>query len=137
MSAIALRHNIEAGSQFAASLDERLIVVGGAAHSDLWMQIIADVTARPVVTIEQEVEAAMGAALLAAYGAGLVTGEDVRRGWVTLAPRAMPNPRAARTYDAYFDVYKALYPALKPCMHDLNAHAAAARTARGAVSEAG
>jgi sugar (pentulose or hexulose) kinase len=82
----ALRHNIEAGARGAASLDEPLIVVGGAAHSDLWMQIIADVTARPVLTIAEDVEAAMGAALLAAYGAKLVSADDVRRGWVTLAP---------------------------------------------------
>jgi xylulokinase len=130
----ALRHNIEAGARFAAALDEQLIVVGGAARSDLWMQIIADVTARPVVTILQDVEAAMGAALLAAYGAGLIAGEDVRRGWVTLVPRATPSPRATRIYDAYFDVYKKLYPALKSSMHDLNAHAVAARAARGAAA---
>src|SRR6185369_15197250 len=73
----ALRHNIEAGARGAASLDEPLIVVGGAAHSDLWMQIIADVTARPVLTIAEDVEAAMGAALLAAYGAKLVSADDV------------------------------------------------------------
>ena len=48
------------GANGAAALDERLIVVGGAAHSDLWMQIIADVTGRPVFTIEQEVEARDG-----------------------------------------------------------------------------
>jgi sugar (pentulose or hexulose) kinase len=120
----ALRHNIEAGTQAAASLDERLIVVGGAAHSNLWMQIIADVTGRPVFTIEQEVEAAMGAALLAAYGVGLATDADVRRGWVTLAPRARPNRAATRTYDAYFGIYKALYPALKNSMHGLHAQAA-------------
>ncbi|WP_210237163.1 FGGY-family carbohydrate kinase, partial [Mesorhizobium sp. M3A.F.Ca.ET.174.01.1.1] len=61
-----LKHNIEAGRQGAQSLEDKLIVVGGAAHSDLWMQIIADITGYPVYTIEQEVEAAMGAALLAA-----------------------------------------------------------------------
>lgn len=123
----ALRHNIEAGALGAAALDARLIVVGGAARSDLWMQIIADVTGRPVFTIEQEVEAAMGAAMLAAYGVGLVTDEDVRRGWVTLTPRAQPDPDAVRTYDAFFAIYKALYPALKNSMHALHAEAAAAR----------
>ena len=39
-----LRHNIEAGLQGAGRLDERLVVVGGASHSDLWMQITADIT---------------------------------------------------------------------------------------------
>ena len=55
----------------------------------------------------------MGAALLAAYGAALVSADDVRRGWVTLAPRATPRPRAAAAYARLFESYKALYPALK------------------------
>ena len=99
----ALRHNIEAGATAAAALDEELIVVGGAAHSDLWMQIIADVTGRPVLTIEQDVEAAMGAALLAAYGVGLITAADVRAGWVTLAPRAKPDARGGGDLRRMFD----------------------------------
>jgi sugar (pentulose or hexulose) kinase len=119
--AFALQHNIEAGAAAASTLDPGLVVVGGAARSDLWMQIIADVTNRPVLTIEADVEAAMGAALLAAFGAGLVSADDVRRGWVTLVPRATPRPRAAGRYARLFASYKALYPALKPTMHDLHA----------------
>jgi len=127
--AFALRHNIEAGTAAAVPLDERLIVVGGATHSDLWMQIIADVTGRPVWTIAEDVEAAMGAALLAAYGVKLVSAQDVDRGWVTLAPRAAPDARATRIYDRLFTLYKSLYPALKTSMHDLNDVAAAVRDA--------
>ncbi|WDD92965.1 FGGY-family carbohydrate kinase [Burkholderia sp. FERM BP-3421] len=115
--AFALRHNIEAGRRGTGALDERLIVVGGAAHSDLWMQIIADVTGFPVWTIEQDVEAAMGAALLAALGAGLVDDAAARRGWVTLAERARPDPERRALYDARFGVYADLYPALRPLMH--------------------
>jgi xylulokinase len=125
----ALRHNIDAGARGAASLDEQLIVVGGAAHSDLWMQLIADVTGRPVVTIAEDVEAAMGAALLAAYGVGLASADDVRRGWVTLVPRAQPRAGVTKAYDQLFDTYKALYPAIKGTMHDLHDQASAARSA--------
>ena len=132
---LALRHNIEAGARGAASLDERLIVVGGAARSDLWMQIIADVTARPVFTIEEDVEAAMGAALLAALAVGLVSRDDLGRGWVTLAARATPSPRATAVYDKLFESYKALYPALKATMHDLSSQAAAARGTPGHAPE--
>jgi len=118
--AFALQHNIDAGRAAAATLDEGLIVVGGAAQSDLWMQIIANVTTRPVRTIGEDVEAAMGAALLAAYGAGLVGADGVRRGWVTLVPRAQPRPEAVATYARRFASYKALYPALRATMHDLH-----------------
>ena len=117
--AFALAHNIEAGARGARELDARLIVVGGAAHSDLWMSIIADVTGYPVVTIEQEVEAALGAALLAGLGAGVVTREAAARGWVTLRERAHPDAARREVYARQFDVYKGLYPALKDSMHRL------------------
>ncbi len=121
----ALRHNIEGAD--TRSLDRELIVVGGAAKSDLWLQIIADVTARPVLTIAEDVEAAMGAALLAAIGVGLVDDGQAAKGWVTLRPHCRPREAAGRIYDGMFDVYKGLYPALKDGMHKLHA---VARTAR-------
>ncbi len=115
----ALRHNIEAGAEGLA-LADRLVVVGGAAHSDLWMQIIADITGYPVFTIEEEVEAPLGAALLAAIGVGLITRERAAQGWVTLAARAQPQAGDGRSaYDRLFGVYKDLYPALKASMHRL------------------
>ena len=115
----ALRHNIEAGQRGAQSLDPRLIVVGGASHSDLWMQIISDVTGYPVYTIVQEVEAALGAALLAAHAAALVDDAQVHRGWVELKLRAEPRAEQVALYSRMFVDYVALYPALKPIMHRL------------------
>jgi sugar (pentulose or hexulose) kinase len=115
----ALQHNIEAGRQSGQPLDDRLIVVGGAAHSDLWMQIAADITGYPVFTIEEEVEAALGAAMLAALGAGLIDAAMAERGWVTLVERARPEPAAQAVYRERFDIYKSLYPVLRDAMHRL------------------
>jgi xylulokinase len=115
----ALKHNIEAGRKGAQSLDDKLIVVGGAAHSDLWMQIIADITGYPIFTIEQEVEAAMGAALLAAVGVKLISHETAQGGWVKLIERAQPDAERFALYAERFGVYTDLYPALKPIMHRL------------------
>ena len=117
----ALRHNIEAGLRGVAALDDRLVVVGGASHSDLWMQIIADVTGRPVWTLAEDVEASLGAAMLAALGVGLIDAAEVRRGWVQPVQRALPSAEAHAAYTAYFEQYVALYPALKPVMHRLHA----------------
>ncbi|NVZ42600.1 hypothetical protein HX786_31460, partial [Pseudomonas sp. 21615526] len=115
----ALRHNIEAGTRGAHSLDPRLIVVGGASHSDLWMQIIADITHFPVYTIVQEVEAALGAALLAAHAVGVVDDRQMEKGWVQLELRAEPAAGNVGVYDRAFASYLELYPALKPVMHSL------------------
>ena len=116
--ALALRHNMEAGAKGSAALDERLIVVGGAAKSDLWMRIVADVAGRPVWTIREDVEAALGAARLAALGVGLVAPGD-GGGWITLVERAAPDPARRARYDALFRIYAGLYPALRGAMHGL------------------
>jgi ribulokinase len=117
---LALRHNMEAGAKGSAALESRLIVVGGAARSDLWMQIVADITGFPVWTIREDVEAALGAARLAALGAGLVARTDADT-WITLVQRATPDPARKQRYDAVFAVYASLYPALKTQMHALAA----------------
>lgn len=117
----ALNHNIVTGAKGASRLDDRLIVVGGAAHSDLWMQIIADVTGYRVFTIREEVEAALGAAVLAARGAGLIDDESVEKGWVQLDERAQPRPEVHAMYERRFQLYCDAYPAMRELMHGLQA----------------
>ena len=116
----ALNHNIVTGAKGASRLDKRLIVVGGAAHSELWMQIIADITGYPVYTIREEVEAALGAALLAALGAGVIDEATVEKGWVQLDERTRPNAETHALYQNRFQHYCSLYPALKTTMHGLH-----------------
>jgi len=115
----ALRHNIETGARGGAALDEALTVVGGAARSDLWLQIIADVTGRPVVGSDDDAEASLGAAMLAALGTGVVADAEALRGWVHTAERARPAADALARYDAVYAQYLAAYPALRPVMHAL------------------
>ena len=115
----ALHHNMQAGVKGLGAIDPRLVVVGGASHSDLWMQIIADVTGREVFTIAEDVEASLGAAILAAFGAGLIDADQVTRGWVQPKARASPRADANRRYAALFEQYIVLYPAIRPVMHRL------------------
>lgn len=112
----------------AGALDEALIVVGGAALSGLWMQIIADVTGRPVLTIEQDVEARWAPC----FSPLMVRTSSLRR----LAQEWVTRPRSASVaiYDAVFESCKALYPVLKDSMHDL--HDQAARPQQHAKSSA-
>lgn len=117
--AYALRHNMQAGAAMQVELDPRLIIVGGVTQSDLWMQIIADITGHPVYTYRENVEAALGAGLLAASHQGLLSldGGELHG---TLIERATPTPNAKSTYDALFQCYCDLYPALQPLMHRLD-----------------
>ena len=93
------------------------------------MQIIADVTGRPVFTIAQDVEAAMGAAL--AGGATASASPPRTTCAAAGSPRAAGDaPRAReRRYDTLFETYKSLYPALRATMHDLHDQSQSARAA--------
>jgi sugar (pentulose or hexulose) kinase len=72
-----------------------------------------------VYTLADDVEASLGAAMLAAYGAGLIDADAVRRGWVSPRLRSTPQPAAHAAYNGLFAQYVDLYPALKPAMHRL------------------
>ncbi len=117
--AFALRHNMQMASGAGLQLDPQLIVVGGGTASDLWMQIIADVTGYAVLTIEQQVEAPLGGAMLAALAIGAIEDIEAIRNWRTLRRRADPNPANKAVYDQMFAHYCAAYPALSPTMHGL------------------
>jgi sugar (pentulose or hexulose) kinase len=108
-------HALPAATQ---QLDQRA-VVGGVSRSDLCMQIVADVCGRPVFTTGDEVEAPLGAAMLAALGTGMIDADGVRRGWADAVPRALPVAGRVDRYAALYDQYRATYPALKPLMHRL------------------
>lgn len=116
----ALRDNMECGRKAAEKLNEQLIVVGGAAFSDMWMQIIADVTGYPVSTLAQEVEAPLGDCALAAVAVGLLDkAQDIKQ-WSKLVARAQPNQQAHATYTQMFEQYRSLYQNSKSNMHALN-----------------
>ena len=117
----ALQHNIETGSRGSDALDEAITVVGGAGRSDLWMQMVADVTRRPVYTIPGDVEASLGAAMLAALAVGLADTDALFAHWVKLERRAEPREADAARYAPLYRQYVALYPALKDVMHALKA----------------
>ncbi len=88
-------------------------VSGGGAQSPLWRQILADVLDRPVVHATTPHGAALGAALLA--GVGIDRFADVSEATSVVyreAGRTAPTDSVA-TYDAMYDRYRALYPALR------------------------
>jgi xylulokinase len=87
---------------------------GGGARSAFWRQLLADVFGLPVATLEIAEGPAYGAALLAGVGAGVYP--DVERACAqTLreGSRTVPDTARHATYSAYYDLYRALYPALK------------------------
>jgi len=116
----ALQHNIDTAALGGHDLDQAITLVGGASRSNLWCEIVADVTSRPVRTLREDVEASLGAAMLAAIGVGMSDAGTLARRWVDLVERAAPRPKASARYERLYAEYVKLYPALKSTMHALH-----------------
>lgn len=88
---------------------------GGGAKSEIWRQIQADIFNFPLSTIAIDEGPALGVALLAGVGAGIYGSvEEACSSVVKVARGASVNEEHARIYEGYYDVYRSLYPALKP-----------------------
>ncbi len=95
-------------------------VSGGGAKSPLWRQILADIFDAELATVNTTEGAAYGAALLAGVGAGVWP--DVRAACdavISVTGVTTPAPAGVEAYRGPYQLYRGLYPALKPTFHEL------------------
>ena len=95
---------------------EKFIVVGGGSQSDLWCQIIADVTGKPVQRALEKEAAALGAGILAASAAGIYQNpRAAAQAMVHLEDVVFePDENHHLLYTDLFEkVYRHIYPALR------------------------
>lgn len=99
-------------------LVDEMVACGGAVNSPMWMQMHADVSGVPIRKNEVLEAATLGAAILAAKGAGLY-------GSVSAATNAMvrtdlviePDLSVTADYQPYMQMYLDSYQAMRPLMH--------------------
>jgi xylulokinase len=95
----------------------KYIAVGGGARSNLWCQIIADITGKNVYRSSTTEAASLGAAILAAWAIGWYP--DIPQAARAMA-QIMPDPFTPDTknHDLYNQIYEEVYchlfPALQP-----------------------
>jgi xylulokinase len=91
-----------------------ITAIGGGTRNEFWMQNKADVSGRPVVTLEIEEATALGAAMLAGVGAGVYKNlaEAALRVKKT-GKRFEPDKKMNAIYSEYFDIYREMYPSLQ------------------------
>jgi xylulokinase len=88
---------------------------GGGARSPFWRQILSDVFDRRVVSLETQEGSAFGAALIAMVGTGAFASvPEACATAIREAESVSPRAAEAATYQAAWQVYRALYPALRP-----------------------
>jgi sugar (pentulose or hexulose) kinase len=109
MEAVAfeVRTNIEVMEKRGISVEE-LRLDGGAAKSELWNQIFADVCRRRCL-VSKDVEAtARGAAILAAIGLGTYTFDSAVESFTPAFTEVMPKPEMVERYSKIYEKYQFL-----------------------------
>lgn len=104
-------------SHLGAQINE-VRVAGGGARSRVWLQILADILNQPLLPSKVQDASAFGAAILAtsAGGRNLV---DLCSQWVRTEDAILPNSKAHERYNAYYQIFRKLYPATRELMHEL------------------
>ena len=95
---------------------QRLSIMGGAANSPLFVQIIADVMQRPLDICAEVETTCLGAAILGAAAVGAEGTHDVRETAARMSRVSHvvePNPDHAEVYELAAQVHQQLYPALR------------------------
>ena len=105
-----------------------VVAIGGGANSPLWRQMLADALGKPV-HISSTIEAsALGAGMIAAYGAGwydsITHAANAMAGSTTIV---QPDARRHGIYQQLLGIYRKLYNSTSDLNHDMVAFAAAQR----------
>jgi xylulokinase len=110
----AVRHVLEACEEAGGQPAERLVTCGGGSSSRLWNGIKAGILQKPVQPLQAKASTCLGAAMLAAVGAGVYgTLEQAFRGMSRMAGEVRPDASLADGYDRRYGEYRRAYPALK------------------------
>jgi xylulokinase len=116
-TAFGARHNLEAIADAGARL-EHGVAVGGGTASQVWPQIVADVTGRELYVPAVTVGAAYGDAFLAGVAVGQA---DPGARWARTKTVITPDPAAADRYAGLYALYREAYDSTAVISHSLAA----------------
>lgn len=111
--AFAVRHNLDV---LAPGAQPRAVAVGGGTRTDLWAQIVSDVTGLEQELPRETIGASYGDARLAAEATNLAPAGGA---WTAPQRTIAPRPEHAPLYDDLYALYRDLYPATAPIAHAL------------------
>ena len=92
----------------------RVLAAGGAIRHPLWLELLANIFARPITPAHTPEATGFGAALLAGVGAGCWPDAAAAVQALPLMRNAVqPNSSRVEKYENYFQHYKKIYPAIE------------------------
>jgi xylulokinase len=95
----------------AGALPDRLILSGGGARSRLWQRIVADIFDAPVLRLEVDASAAIGACILAGAAADLVDPVAASRAWARVGGLVEPDDERHIRYLQLLELFRDAYAA--------------------------
>ncbi|MEK4849861.1 xylulokinase [Paenibacillus sp. FSL H7-0756] len=105
----SLRESIEIVRESGKEITE-VVAIGGGAKNEAWLQMQADIFGATIIKLESEQGPAMGAAMLAAYGAGWFESLGAcAEAFIRPAETYTPNAEQAALYDGIFALYQDVY----------------------------
>lgn len=113
--AYGFKHHVEAMESSGLDII-RVFATGGGAKSDVWRQIVSNVTGKPQNYVSS-VGAPFGAACLAALGVGTLNIQDLQK--VEIKKVTLPDQKAIKMYERYYYIYRNLYEKTKDEIHQL------------------
>ena len=112
--ACLLRENLELIEAVNHLRVSEIRSLGGGAKSEVWRQIKADVTQRPIALLDESECASLGAAILAAVALGYYPDAATAAATANaITDRKQPDVSLAPLYDKLYETYSALYPQLQ------------------------
>ncbi len=114
----AFRHHIEVFNDMGHPTTRYLASDGGSS-SRLWMQICADILQQPIQLLSGHPGSCLGAAWVAALGAGLTEDWEGVTRFVQYGDRVEPNLANAKLYDDGYRLYRNSYEALAAVQREM------------------
>jgi sugar (pentulose or hexulose) kinase len=119
-----LRLHLEGLEKATGQPVHTLRAMGGGSRSPLWAQLVADISQLPVEIAAEDEVSALGAAVIArawASGQGAAGIPAAAAAMARTTRVVQPRPAVASTYARLFEVYRQVYPALRPVFAELAA----------------
>ncbi len=117
--AFATRDMFEVAKSLGINI-ERSMICGGGAKSPLWRKMIANILNIKVDVPECEEGPGMGGAMLAMVACGAYESvEAAAAAIVRVKETEEPDPELAAKYEARYQQFKTIYPAMKPVFDEI------------------
>ncbi len=111
-TALITRGHMDLVQEATGGRPEEIVFAGGASKGDVWCQILADVMGLPVRVPVVREATALGAAILAGYGAGIYQDiSEVSRRLVKWAKVYQPDPANHQVYEEMYQTWRKVYGA--------------------------